>query len=187
MHLVVGLGNPGPKYARHRHNVGFMLVERLAQRWGAGAFRDKHKGLLSKVSVGGEDAVLLLPQTFMNLSGESVQAVMRFYKVPLERVLVAHDELDLPFATLRLKQGGGAAGHNGLRSIGRHGGGNGFVRLRVGIGRPPSGRPQGWVLSDFSASERATLPDVLERGADAVEAVIRDGLQPATKALHTKA
>ncbi|MBW2507411.1 MAG: aminoacyl-tRNA hydrolase, partial [Deltaproteobacteria bacterium] len=135
-HLIAGLGNPGPKYANNRHNVGFMVVDELRRRWGASAFRDKFKGEFTKVRVGSDEVVLLKPLTYMNLSGESVQAAMRFFKVPLEQVVCVHDELDLEFGVVRLKVGGGTAGHNGLRSMVQHCGGPGFVRCRVGIGRP---------------------------------------------------
>ena len=187
MHLVVGLGNPGPKYAGNRHNVGFMVVEELASRAGGGGFRDKFSGSFSKVTMGGDDVVLLKPETFMNLSGESVQKAMKFFKVSLKDVVVVHDELDLSFATVRIKKGGGAAGHNGLKSIMQHGGGDGFTRVRVGIGRPQSGRVEGYVLSDFGASDRAELPDVLNQCADAVEAVVRSGAVAAMNDFNTKA
>jgi len=181
--LVVGLGNPGPKYARNRHNVGFMVVERLA---GSEPFRDKLKGRFARTRLAGEDAVLLEPLTFMNLSGESVQAAMQFFKVPLERVLVVHDELDLPFETVRLKKGGGAAGHNGLKSIIQHCGGPDFLRLRVGIGRPERGAVQGHVLSDFSSDEGARLPDVLEDAARAVNAVLEVGVSAAMNRVNAR-
>ncbi|MCA9528842.1 MAG: aminoacyl-tRNA hydrolase [Myxococcales bacterium] len=184
MYLIVGLGNPGPKYAGNRHNVGFMVAERLAARWGAPAFRAKLKGVFTKARFAGEDAVLLCPQTYMNLSGESVQAAMRFFKVPGERLVCIHDELDLPFGTLRVKVGGGTAGHNGLRSIVQHLGDGDFVRLRFGIDRPRSGQVVGYVLSDFDTSERAELPDLLERGCDMVESVVRDGPRAAMNAYH---
>jgi len=186
MHLVVGLGNPGPKYASHRHNVGFMVVDLLARRWGAPALRDKFKGQFAKETFRGEDVVLLEPQTYMNLSGESVRPAMDFFKVPLQQVVVVHDELDLPFGTCRIKKGGGAAGHNGLKSITQHCGGNGFLRVRVGIGRPRSGRPEGYVLSDFSASEKAELEDVLEAAARMVESLVEEGPQKAMNRWHAK-
>ncbi len=186
MHLVAGLGNPGTKYAGNRHNVGFMVVDALADRWSAPALRDKFKGEFAKADFGGRDVVLLKPMTYMNLSGESVQPAMKFFKVALGGVVVVHDELDLPFGEVRIKVGGGAAGHNGLKSIIQHGGGNGFVRVRVGIGRPRSGAVEGYVLSDFAAIERAELPDVLDRAALAVEGILRDGPQKAMNRLHAK-
>ena len=185
MHLIVGLGNPGPKYASHRHNVGFMVTDLLARRWGAPAFREKFKGLFTRATFGGEDVVLLQPMTYMNLSGESVRAAMTFFKVGLESVLVVHDEMDLPFGTCRLKVGGGAAGHNGLKSVTQHGGGNGYLRLRIGIDRPKGGqRPEGYVLSDFSVEERAELPAVLERAAEMAESVVADGVEKAMNRWH---
>ncbi len=184
MHLVVGLGNPGPKYASHRHNVGFMVIDLLARRWGAPAFRKKLGGQLTKARFGGEDVVLLEPLTFMNRSGESVGATMRFFGVPLERTLVVHDELDLPFGTCRIKVGGGAAGHNGLRSVTEHAGGHGYARLRVGIGRPAEQRPESYVLSSFSVAERATLPEILERAGSMAESVVADGPQAAMNRWH---
>ncbi|MGF1469434.1 MAG: aminoacyl-tRNA hydrolase [Sandaracinaceae bacterium] len=184
MHLLAGLGNPGPTYQRNRHNFGFLLVDRLASDLDAPPLREKFKGEVAKTRVDGEDVVLLKPMTFMNLSGESVRAAMAFYKIPLARVLVFHDELDLPFGTVRLKEGGGAGGHNGLRSIIQHCGGPAFLRLRGGIGRPPRGRPESWVLSDFSPQESAELPDVLDHAARAARRVVTDGIRAAMNAFH---
>ena len=178
-HLIAGLGNPGPKYELNRHNVGFMALDEMARRWGAPAFREKFKGEFTKVTVAGDEVVLLKPMTYMNLSGESVQAAMRFFKVPLEQVLCVHDELDLEFGVARLKAGGGTAGHNGLRSMVQHCGGPDFLRCRLGIGRPPRGRPEHWVLSDFGSLEQAELPAVLELAADMAESTVRDGVRKA--------
>jgi len=185
--LVVGLGNPGPKYAGNRHNVGFMVVDRLAARLGAPAYREKFKGLVTKAPVGSDDLVLLKPMTFMNLSGESVQPAAAFYRIEPAQVLVVHDELDLSFGTLRLKSGGGTAGHNGLKSTIRQLGEPGFARLRFGIGRPAAGSPVGYVLGDFSASDQAELPELLDRAADGVEAVLREGLGAAMNAFNQRA
>jgi len=184
VHLITGLGNPEPQYEGNRHNVGFMVIDRLVDRWRAPSLREKFKGEFAKASFRGEDAVLLEPMTFMNLSGESVRPAMQFFKIALGEVIVIHDELDLPFGEVRIKVGGGAAGHNGLKSIIQHGGGNGFLRVRVGIGRPRSGRPEGYVLSDFAAIERAELPDVLDRAAAAVEGILVDGAPKAMNRLH---
>ncbi len=183
-HLIAGLGNPGAKYAGNRHNVGFMVVDELARRWSAPSFRDKFKGEFTKVAVGGEDVVLLKPMTFMNLSGESVQEAMRFFKVPLERVLAVHDELDLDLGVVRLKVGGGTAGHNGLRSMVTHCGGPGFVRCRVGIGRPAKGRPESYVLSDFSSLEHVELVRSIELGCDLVDTTVREGAKAAMNRHH---
>ncbi len=189
MFLLVGLGNPGPKYASHRHNVGFMLVDRLASLWGADAWKSKWKGEFSRARVGGEDVVLLKPLTYMNLSGETVTGAMTFFKVPPERVLVAHDELDLPFGELRLKKGGGTAGHNGLKSIVAHVGPE-FLRMRIGISRPgPAAGDDavsGYVLSPFSRGEASDLEPVFDRGKAAAEAVIEHGIDKAMALLHTK-
>lgn len=186
MHLVVGLGNPGPKYAKNRHNIGFMVVDRLASMAQV-ELREKHQGRAAKGWLAGTPVVLLEPHTFMNRSGESVQVAMQFYKVPLASVIVVHDELDLPFGTLRLKQGGGAAGHNGLKSIIQRCGGPDFVRLRIGIGRPRQGRPERWVLGDFDADESVRLPDVLEHAPRAVEAVVAEGVRAAMNTFNAPA
>jgi peptidyl-tRNA hydrolase, PTH1 family len=183
MLLVVGLGNPGAKYAHTRHNVGFMVVDRLAERLKAGVYRDKFSGVFVRVSE--PDVVLLKPLTFMNLSGESVQQAMQFFKVSLKDVLVVHDELDLPFGECRLKQGGGAAGHNGLRSIIQHCGGEAFGRLRVGIGRP-RGEGVSHVLGEFSAGERTQLDDVLHTAALGVETVLAKGVAQAMNTFNTR-
>ena len=183
-HLIAGLGNPGPKYADNRHNVGFMVADVLARRWSAPSFRDKFKGEFAKVSVSGKDIVLLKPMTYMNLSGESVQLAMRFFRVPLEQVMVVHDELDLPFGTVRLKVGGGIAGHNGLRSMVEHCGARDFDRCRVGIGRPQHGRPEGYVLSDFSSLEKAELADVLDIAAAMIDTAVQKGTRVAMNRHH---
>ena len=175
MWLVVGLGNPGSRYARTRHNVGWGVVERLASRWSAPDMREKLGGRFTKTRAGDEDVVLLEPLTFMNRSGESVQQAMRFFDVPLERVVVVHDELDLALGDVRVKSAGGAGGHNGLKSIIAPCGGPGFVRVRLGIGRPPVGTTESWVLGEFSAEESARVADVLEDAALATEVVVREG------------
>ncbi len=185
-HLIAGLGNPGPKYAGNRHNVGFLVVDELARRWDAPSFRDKFKGEFTKVAVGDDDVVLFKPMAYMNLSGEAVQAAMRFFKVPLGQVLCVHDELDLDFGVVRLKIGGGTAGHNGLRSMIEHCGGPDFVRCRMGIGRPDRGRPEHYVLSDFNSLERAEIGTILELGAEMVEAVVREGARQAMNRHHSR-
>jgi PTH1 family peptidyl-tRNA hydrolase len=177
--LVAGLGNPGAKYAKNRHNVGFMVVELLARRFGADAFRDKFSGRFARARVDGDELVLLEPQTYMNLSGESVQKAMAFFKVALPGLIVVHDELDLPYGTVKVKQGGGTAGHNGLKSIVSCCGGPDFTRIRVGIGRPAKGATEHHVLSDFSKDECIALDDVLERASLAAADVARLGVQAA--------
>jgi PTH1 family peptidyl-tRNA hydrolase len=182
--LVVGLGNPGPKYAETRHNIGFMVIDELARHAGV-SFKDKFKGHVVRASLGGVDVILLKPMTFMNVSGVSVGACATFYKIPPERTLVVHDELDLSFGTLRLKVGGGHAGHNGLRSIFAHFGKT-FARLRCGIGRPGhSGAVTGHVLGRFDASEQAELTDVIDAATKAVESVLTEGATLAMNKLHS--
>jgi PTH1 family peptidyl-tRNA hydrolase len=180
--LVVGLGNPGRQYSAHRHNVGFMVVDELAIACRADGFRSRWSGELAKGEISGEDIVLLKPQTFMNESGRSVQAAMAFFKPKIDRLLVVHDELDLPFGTVRLKAGGGHAGHNGLRSIMACIGTGDFGRIRFGIGRPPPGfrgEVADYVLSGFDAPERAALPDLLKKAAASVLEVAARGLAAA--------
>lgn len=188
MFLVVGLGNPGGKYAHNRHNVGFMVVDRLAERLRAPAFREKFSGVFARVA--SPDVVLLKPLTYMNLSGESVQAAMKFFKVSLPEVIVIHDELDLPFGDNRIKVGGGTAGHNGLKSMLQHCGGDGFARLRIGIGRPRSEKGAdavvSHVLGDFSSSERTELPSVLDHAALGVESILDKGVAQAMNAFNAR-
>ena len=187
--LIVGLGNPGKEYASHRHNVGFMAVEDVASSLRAADFRDKFSGRFTKASHQGEDVVLLEPLTFMNLSGQSVQPAAGFFKVDPTQLLVIHDELDLPFGDVRLKVGGGHAGHNGLRSIMKSMGTGDFARLRIGIGRPPAGfrgEVADYVLSSFDTMERAELPGILKRGTESVLDVLARGLTAAMNKLNTK-
>lgn len=192
--LVVGLGNPGKEYAHNRHNVGFMALERLRAEQGLPELRAKFSGLFTKGPAFGADLGLLLPQTFMNLSGDSVQPAAAFLKLAPKDVLVIHDELDLPFGDVRLKLGGGHAGHNGLRSIIQRLGTPDFVRVRVGIGRPPPGfrgDVADFVLGDFASAERAELPAVLGRVLAAVQATVEAGAGPtglaaAMKLVNTK-
>jgi PTH1 family peptidyl-tRNA hydrolase len=203
VYLIVGLGNPGKKYERHRHNVGFMTVERLRAEQGLPAWKEKFSGVFSRGSafgVGGSaaggtsrtpgvDLVLLEPMTFMNASGDSVQPAAAFVKVDPAHIVVVHDELDLPFAEVRIKLGGGHAGHNGLRSIIERLGTPDFVRVRVGIGRPAAGFTgdiADYVLSSFDAVEAATLPDVLERAIAAVRAIVEKGPSAAQNLVNTR-
>ncbi|HEX5017413.1 MAG TPA: aminoacyl-tRNA hydrolase [Actinomycetes bacterium] len=178
--LIVGLGNPGPEYSGNRHNVGYLVVERLA---GEGAKFKAHKrarALTWEGRVAGRRVVLVKPTTYMNDSGQAVAALCSFYKITPDRVLAIHDELDLPFGSLRLKYGGGDNGHNGLKSLRRSLGTGEFYRARLGIGRPP-GRmdPSAFVLRDFSAAERTEVPHLVERVADAVTALLEEGLDRA--------
>ncbi len=184
--LIAGLGNPGPEYAGNRHNAGFMVADLLAERTGARFKRDRSRAAVASGRLAGFPVTLAKPMTFMNLSGRPVAALRTFYKIPPERIVVVHDELDLPFGALRLKQGGGDNGHNGLRSVTAALGTRDYFRVRVGIGRPP-GRmdPADFVLHDFSAAERKLVPELLERAADATEALMLRGLAAAQSEFHT--
>jgi peptidyl-tRNA hydrolase, PTH1 family len=184
-HLVVGLGNPGPRYAGTRHNVGYLVVELLARRLG-GRFK-AHKGRADVVEarIAGVPIVLVKPRSYMNESGGPIVSVARFYKVPVERLTLVHDDLDLPFGSLRLKRGGGDGGHNGLRSATSALGSKDYARVRFGIGRPPGRQdPADYVLRDFAAAERKEVPFLVDRAADAVQALIADGLQAAQNAFN---
>jgi PTH1 family peptidyl-tRNA hydrolase len=162
MLLFVGLGNPGEKYAKHRHNVGFMAVDEIVRRHGFAPWRERFHGLIAEGALGGEKCLALKPQTFMNESGRAVQAACAFYKIPLESVFVFYDELDLAPGKVRMKQGGGAAGHNGIRSIDAHCGPM-FWRVRIGIGHPgDKARVHGYVLSDFAKAEQTWLGPLLD-------------------------
>ena len=171
MFLIAALGNPGPEYRRHRHNAGFMVAAELERRHCLGSFRAKFKGLVVEGCIAGQSAVLLMPQTYMNLSGESVGEVARFYRIPVANILAVHDEVELPFGEVRLKEGQGLGGHNGLRSMEKVLGSRGFWRARLGVGRPPAGSRVS--LADFLLSPFVE-PDwevrgLIEKGAVLVE------------------
>lgn len=158
MFLVAGLGNPDEQYRFNRHNVGFMAVDSLAHRFSFSNFSKKHQGLIAEGEIARKKVLLLKPQTYMNASGQSVAAIARFYKIPMENILVIHDDLDLPFARIKMKLGGGSAGHNGLKSIDACLGSNAYYRLRIGIGRPmDKSQVIDYVLSNFSKAEQADL------------------------------
>lgn len=183
--LIVGLGNPGPDYAGNRHNVGFMVADELRDRVG-GKFKSHKAGAdVVEGRLAGRRVVLAKPRTYMNLSGGPVAGLIRFYKASQGMLIVVHDELDIPFAAVRLKLGGGDNGHNGLRSITKSVGTKDYHRVRFGIGRPP-GRmdPADFVLRDFSSVERKEVPFAVDRTADAVEALAAQGLEAAQNAFH---
>jgi PTH1 family peptidyl-tRNA hydrolase len=183
--LIIGLGNPGPEYAGNRHNAGRMVAELLAGRMGASFRRHKSRAEVAEGSLAGVPVTIAIPRSYMNLSGGPAAALRDFYKIPPGRIVVIHDELDVPFGDIRLKSGGGAGGHNGLRSVSAALGSPDYFRARFGIGRPP-GRmdPADFVLRDFTASERKELPLLIDRAADAVEALLRYGLEPAQNEFH---
>ncbi len=179
--LVAGLGNPGREYADTRHNVGFMVVDELARRHG-GTFRSKFSGDLSELRIDGHRVALLKPQTYMNESGRSVQPAVKFFKVEPESLLVVHDEVDLELGRLQARLGGGLAGHNGLRSVAKSLGTPEFTRLRIGVGRPERGDPRpvaDWVLTRFP--DEIDVEALVSRSADAVETLLRDGLDQAQR------
>ncbi len=179
-YLIAGLGNPGPDYRQNRHNVGFMAINALAEEAKLPIRRVEHHALIGKGTFAGARLVIAKPQTFMNDSGKAVAALMRFYKIPLERLLVVHDDLDLPFGTLRLRPSGGTGGQRGMESIVAKLNTRDFARLRVGIGRPP-GRmdPRDYVLHDFKPPEQEFLPAVLTTAVDAVRWFILEGINEA--------
>jgi len=183
--LLVGLGNPGPEYARNRHNVGFLVVDELADRAGARFKRDRSRAQLATGRLAGTPVILAKPMSYMNASGRPVAALRSFYKLPGDRIVVIHDELDIPFADIRLKLGGGDNGHNGLRSVTSALGSRDYYRIRIGIGRPP-GRmdPADFVLRDFGAAERDAVPELVSRSADAAEVLIQRGLAVAQNEFH---
>ena len=175
-YLIVGLGNPGRGYAFNRHNIGFMAVDRLAARHGIDLKRVQSKAIVGNGRVADRPVILAKPQTFMNLSGGAVGSLAGYYRVPLGNLLVVYDELDIPFGVLRLREKGGAGGHNGMRSIIAQLG-NEFARLRLGIGRPP-GRmdPAAYVLQDFGRDELPVVSDMLDTAVAAIETFVREGI-----------
>lgn len=179
-YLIIGLGNPGRAYRQSRHNIGFMLVDRLAVRLNVSLNRLQSRALVGTTVYNDQRIILAKPQTFMNLSGQPVSSLLRFYKLPLEHLLVAHDDLDLPFGALRLRPGGGSAGQKGMTSIIGRLGTQDFPRLRLGIGRPP-GRMDAvdYVLEDFLPEDMPVLSDILESAADAALAFVVEGLEQA--------
>jgi PTH1 family peptidyl-tRNA hydrolase len=182
--LVAGLGNPGREYAGHRHSVGFMVADELARRHG-GSWRSKFAGELAELRIGDARVAMVKPLTYMNESGRSVGAAARFFKVPPEQLLVVHDEGDFDLGRLQVRLGGGLAGHNGLRSVAQALGSKEFLRLRIGVGRPGRGDPRelaDYVLSDFEPEDDAER--IVARAADAVETILRDGLEATQREFH---
>jgi PTH1 family peptidyl-tRNA hydrolase len=180
VYLIVGLGNPGPKYAANRHNIGFRCLDHLASAHGLTFDKRQKKARVGSGAIDGCQVILAKPQTFMNDSGRAVISLARFYQIPPEQLLVVYDDLDLPFGTLRMRSEGGSGGHKGMRSIIEQLGGQGFPRLRVGIGRPPGQMdPAAYVLRDFSKEEQELLEDLLDRAVVAIETWLAEGVEMA--------
>jgi PTH1 family peptidyl-tRNA hydrolase len=189
MLLAVGLGNPGARYESTRHNVGFMVADRLVTRHAGTAWRTQFQGEVASLELGSRRVLALKPQTFMNKSGYSVRNAMTFYKIPAESVVVIHDELDLPFGVVRLKVDGGEAGHNGLRSVSEQLGTKAYIRLRFGIGRPPPsfrGDPADYVLEAFAPGETPELEAALGTATDAIELLLSAGIERAMNQINRK-
>ena len=188
MHLVVGLGNPGRSYERTRHNIGFLVAEHTASRWGANPHHKQQFGaLVGDGNIANQRVVFVEPQGFMNTSGQPVATAAGFFRVQPSEVLVIHDDMDLPFGAIRCKKGGGHGGHNGLRDISRTIGPE-YVRVRFGVGRPPAGwDPANYVLGKWSATEEQALPALLDIAADAVECIVREGVVSACNRFNGRA
>ncbi|MBP1967217.1 aminoacyl-tRNA hydrolase [Paenibacillus aceris] len=169
MKCFIGLGNPGKQYEMNRHNVGFMAIDRFAAKWGINSFQSKGKGLLGEGNVNGTKVFLLKPMTYMNLSGESMRAILDFYKAKVEDVVIIYDDMDTPFGQIRLRYQGSAGGHNGIKSIIQHAGTQSFNRIRVGVNRPAPGyNIADYVLSNFSKEEMKSLDEVLDLTCEAM-------------------
>ena len=174
--LIVGLGNPGPKYSWTRHNAGFIVLDRFAHLNGIQVSRKNFGGLYGEGDFRGSRLLLLKPETYMNLSGRTVAEALRFHKIAPADIIVIHDELDIPFGQIKLKVDGGHGGHNGLRSLHQELGGGGYSRLRVGIGRPLHGNMADYVLTNFDKEEMASLPRLIDAAVEALEMMITEGL-----------
>ncbi len=185
-YMVAGLGNPGPTYQWTRHNAGFLFLDRLAHLENISISRKTFSALSGEWNCAGHRLVLLKPQTFMNLSGNSIMQALQFHKLPISNLIVVHDELDLPFGVVRFKQGGGHGGHNGLRSIMENLGKGDFIRLRIGIGRPLQGDSTGHVLGNIPPDLMETLPRVLDGGKNMLEVMLKEGLLKSMSLFNNK-
>ena len=185
-YLIAGLGNPGPQYQWTRHNAGFLFLDRLAHLENSPITRKSFSGLVGEWSHHDDRHIILKPQTFMNLSGKSIMQALQFYKLPLSHLIVIHDELDLPFGAVRFKQGGGHGGHNGLRSIMEQLGKGDFLRLRIGICRPPHGDTVNYVLGTIPPDQMENLPRVLDGGVEMLEMMLSEGLPKAMSLFNNK-
>ena len=188
MHLIVGLGNPGAKYLQTRHNIGFMLIDALAYAFSSPPFKSEHKALIGEIRIGSKKALILKPQTYMNLSGESVQAAAHYYKINSKNILVAHDEVDLGFGSIKFQKNKGHGGHNGIRNIHQILGTKEYMRLRMGVSRPSNSKMDvaDYVLQNFSNDELKQIPDILNNSCDAVECFIGEGAEAAGNKFNSK-
>ncbi len=182
MFLIVGLGNPGSKYALTRHNIGFMAVDLFAMSAGSPPWKEEHKAHVCKFQMDNEQILLVKPMTFMNLSGQSVQSLLQFYKIPIENMIVVQDDIDQGFGAIRFHKNRGHGGHNGVRNISELLGTADYIRLKLGVGRPPHPEMSvaDYVLQKFSSEEQQQLPDFLNKAGDALESVIFEGLSKAS-------
>ena len=187
MYLIVGLGNPGNRYQQTRHNIGFMVLEAIAARWAVDIKQKSFEALWNRGKVAGANVLLAMPQTYMNLSGNAVRSLQAYFKVDTGNVIVIHDDLDLPFGAMRLKAGGGDAGHKGLKSIVNCLGSADFTRVRMGIGKPADRTPvEDYVLQKFNPDESARLQEIIQSASEAAADIIQSGLQQAMAKYHTK-
>jgi PTH1 family peptidyl-tRNA hydrolase len=185
--LVIGLGNPGRRYAETRHNAGFLVIDELARRWNIHCTKKQLGSQVGAGLVGDSRVVLVMPQQFMNRSGHPTRSLLGFYKGDLSDIVVIHDDVDLPFGSVRIKRGGGAGGHNGLKDLDRHLGDRNYVRVRLGVSRPPPGWDTAdYVLGKWNAAERDDLEGLVGRSADAVETVLHDGLTAAMNLFNVR-
>jgi len=187
MYLMIGLGNPGSRYARTRHNIGFMVSEKIAAQWKISLTQKSFDALWNRGKINNVSVLLAMPQTYMNLSGKSVGRLMAYYKVDIDHVIVIHDDLDLPFGTIRLKKGGGDAGHKGLKSVITALGSADFLRIRMGIGKPADkAGVENYVLQKFNQEEQGVLPESIQLAAEAAADIVISGMQQAMAKYHTK-
>ena len=187
MYLIVGLGNPGSRYKFTRHNIGFMVLQKIADRWEVDLRQKSFNALWNRGKITGKNVLLGMPQTYMNLSGDAVRELLAYFKVDINNLIVIHDDLDLPFGTIRLKTGGGDAGHKGLKSIIACLGSADFMRVRIGIGKPFGKQPvEDYVLQRFGQEEAATLEQIIQLGSEAVADIVTSGMQQAMAKHHTK-
>ncbi len=185
--LVVGLGNPGREYRETRHNIGFMVIDRLGETLNCKLMKVQSKAIIGITKLEGNKIILAKPQTYMNLSGQAVSALAHFYKIGLDHIIVAHDDVDLPFGQIRMRPGGGSAGQKGIASIIERLGSQDFARLRMGIGRPPGQREAAdYVLKTFSKADAEFLPEFINRGAEAVRSFIIEGIDNAMNRFNPK-